>query len=96
MEAVHRVVLDRKHWRPEGSYVAGLMEGGKEKIIAKVMEEAGEVAEASREGSREEIVHEVADLWFHTLVLLGEHDIAPGDIFSELSSRYQPDKDAAE
>jgi phosphoribosyl-ATP pyrophosphohydrolase/phosphoribosyl-AMP cyclohydrolase len=96
IEAVYRVVLDRKHRRPEGSYVAGLMEGGREKILAKVLEEAGEVAEASREGSREEIVHEVADLWFHTLVLLGEHDIAPSDIFSELSSRYQPDRDVAE
>jgi phosphoribosyl-ATP pyrophosphohydrolase/phosphoribosyl-AMP cyclohydrolase len=88
LEAVHRTILDRKSRLPEGSYVAGLMKEGQEKIIGKVIEEAGEVAEASRKQSAEELVRELADLWFHTLVLLGWHDVAPAEVFRELGRRY--------
>jgi phosphoribosyl-ATP pyrophosphohydrolase/phosphoribosyl-AMP cyclohydrolase len=88
LEAVHRTILDRKSRLPEGSYVAGLMKEGQEKIIGKVIEEAGEVAEASRNQVSGELVRELADLWFHTLVLLGWHDVAPAEVFRELGRRY--------
>ena len=88
LEAVHRTILDRKSRLPEGSYVAGLMKEGQEKIIGKVIEEAGEVAEASRNQVGGELVRELADLWFHTLVLLGWHDVAPAEVFRELGRRY--------
>lgn len=91
IEAVYRVVLDRKHRRPEGSYVARLFEEGKEVIIGKVLEEAEEVAGASRAEKRRELADELADLWFHTLVLLGWHGLAPEEIFRELARRYRPD-----
>jgi phosphoribosyl-ATP pyrophosphohydrolase/phosphoribosyl-AMP cyclohydrolase len=87
LETVHRTILDRKSRLPEGSYVAGLMKEGQEKIIGKVVEEAGEVAEASRNQDDDELVRELADLWFHTLVLLGWHDVAPAEVFRELGRR---------
>ena len=88
LDAVYRLILDRKSRRPEGSYVAGLLGEGKDAVIAKVVEEAGEVADASRQDTGGELVAETADLWFHTLVLLGWHDIAPSEVFRELSRRY--------
>ena len=88
LEAVYRVILDRVHRRPEGSYVASLLEGGTEKVIDKILEEAGEVAGAARDGDGEGLVHEVADLWFHTLVLLGSEQIPPARVFGELARRY--------
>jgi phosphoribosyl-ATP pyrophosphohydrolase/phosphoribosyl-AMP cyclohydrolase len=88
LDAVHRLILDRKSRRPEGSYVAGLLGEGKDAVIAKVVEEADEVADASRQDAASELVAETADLWFHSLVLLGWHDIAPSEVFRELSRRY--------
>jgi len=98
LEAVYRVILDRAHRRPEGSYVASLLEEGTEKVVAKVLEEAGEVAGAARDGDGEGLVHEVADLWFHTLVLLGSEQIPPARVFEELARRYggkKPEQDPA-
>jgi phosphoribosyl-ATP pyrophosphohydrolase/phosphoribosyl-AMP cyclohydrolase len=100
LDAVHRLILDRKSRRPEGSYVAGLLKEGKDAVIAKIVEEAGEVADASRRDAAAEVVAEAADLWFHSLVLLGWHDIAPSEVFRELGRRYgkpgkrpEPDKE---
>ena len=95
LEAVYRVILDRANRRPEGSYVASLLEEGTEKVVAKVLEEAGEVAGAARDGDGEGLVHEVADLWFHTLVLLGSEQIPPARVFEELAERYGGKKGVA-
>jgi phosphoribosyl-ATP pyrophosphohydrolase/phosphoribosyl-AMP cyclohydrolase len=65
-----------------------LFEGGHDKILKKVAEEAGEVLLASKGGKREEIVYEIADLLFHTLMVLGYHDIALQDIYTELGNRF--------
>jgi len=92
LEAVYRTILDRKEGGPEGSYVASLLGSGKERIIAKILEEAEEVAGAARSGEAAQLVHEVADLWFHTLVLLGSESLPPGEIFSELAKRFNPGK----
>ncbi len=88
LNAIYRVIMDRKHRRPPGSYVASLLGQGAEAVGAKVLEEAAEAVEASREKYGEELVREVADLWFHTLVLLGRHDLPPAAVFGELASRY--------
>jgi phosphoribosyl-ATP pyrophosphohydrolase/phosphoribosyl-AMP cyclohydrolase len=53
-----------------------------------VAEEAGEVLLASKGGKREEIVYEVADLFFHTLMVLGYHDLSLQDIYEELGRRF--------
>jgi phosphoribosyl-ATP pyrophosphohydrolase len=62
--------------------------GGADKILKKVAEEAGEVLLASKNGARDQIVWETADLWFHTLVALGHHDIPPTAIYDELAKRF--------
>jgi phosphoribosyl-ATP pyrophosphohydrolase len=86
------VIAARKSNPPaERSYVVSLLEGGVTKIGAKILEEAGEVVAAAAEpgtDGRAHLVHEVADLFFHTLVLLGHHDIPWSAIESELGRRF--------
>jgi phosphoribosyl-ATP pyrophosphohydrolase len=86
------VIAARKASPPaEPSYVVSLLKGGVAKIGAKIVEEAGEVVAAAEEpgtAGRAHLVHEVADLLFHTLVLLGYHDIAWADVESELARRF--------
>ncbi len=86
------VIAARKSNPPaERSYVVTLLQGGAPKIGAKIIEEAGEVVAAAGEpgaAGRSHLVHEVADLLFHTLVLLGHHDIPWSDIEIELGRRF--------
>ena len=65
-----------------------LFQGGQDRILKKVVEEAGEVLLGSKNGQREEVIYEVADLLFHTLVVLGHHDITLHEIYQELASRH--------
>lgn len=87
MEALFATVLDRKARRPQGSYVSGLLESGKERVAKKVFEEAGEAAIASLTESNERVVEEVADLWFHSLILLASRDLSPTHVWQELERR---------
>lgn len=82
-----RVVCQRFSDRPEGSYIAKLADGGTERIAKKVGEEAVEVAIAAMKGSREELIYETADLWFHSYVLLAQAGLSPDDIWTELARR---------
>jgi len=84
---ISQTIRERKLNPPEGSYVAGLFAKGPNAILKKIGEEAAEVVMAGKEGDRRAIVFEVADLWFHTLVLLGLHDIDPAEVAGELRSR---------
>jgi len=88
LSRLYEVVLDRRRAPSEKSYVASLLQEGAEKIHAKIAEESGEVLDASHRGSRTDIIHETADLWFHCIVLLGHHGIAPADIYRELERRW--------
>jgi phosphoribosyl-ATP pyrophosphohydrolase len=85
------VIAARKAHPPaERSYVVALLEGGIGKIGAKIMEEAAEVVEASGEpgaAGRDHLVKEVADLVFHTLVLLGHCDVDWVQVEAELARR---------
>ncbi len=86
------VIAARKALAPGSrSYVRSLFDGGVPAITAKITEEAAEVVEAASEPGvegREHLVHEVADLLFHTLVLLGERDIAWSNVEAELARRF--------
>jgi len=85
------VIADRKANPPEKSYVSTLLKGGLAKIGPKITEEAGEVVEAAAEPGdegRTHLVREVADLLFHTLVLLGEREIGWEEIEGELARRF--------
>ena len=83
------VIEQRKKDRPKGSYVAKLLKKGPSKIGKKVVEEAGETVIAALEEGRERTVSEVADLWFHSLVLLASVDATPEQVLEELRSRQK-------
>ena len=88
LNAVYRVIQERKANPTDTSYHASLMGKGIDKILKKIGEEATEVVIAGKGGKREEIVYETADLIFHNLVLLGFYDIDPEEVFSELRRRF--------
>jgi len=88
LEAVLRTIQARRVNPQQGSYTTKLFEGGHDKILKKVAEEAGEVLLASKGGKKEEIVYEIADLFFHTLMVLGYHDIPLSVIYQELATRF--------
>jgi phosphoribosyl-ATP pyrophosphohydrolase len=92
VSSLMEVIAARKAQPPaERSYVVALLQGGTPKIGTKIVEEAGEVVAAADEpgeAGRTHLVHEVADLLFHTLVLLGSRDIPWSDVEAELSRRF--------
>lgn len=77
----------RKESSPSSSYVASLFHKGEDAILKKVAEEAAEVLMASKDKDRLHLVREVADLWFHTMVLLSHHGLRPEDVLVELKRR---------
>lgn len=77
----------RKHAAPESSYVAKLFSKGDDAILKKVIEEAGEVLLAAKDANNEHLVYEVADLWFHCMVLLAQKGLSANDVLEELSRR---------
>ena len=81
------VIEQRKSGDPDKSYVARLFRKGNDAILKKVGEEATEVVMAAKDGDRERIVAEVADLWFHTLLALSAFGLAPADVLAELQRR---------
>jgi len=77
----------RKQADPQSSYVAKLYHKGLDAILKKVAEEAAETIMAAKDGVREKVIYETADLWFHSLVLLAQQGIHPDEILNELSRR---------
>lgn len=88
LEEVYRVIEDRKRNPREGSYVSGLFNKGLDRILKKMGEEAGEAIIAAKNNSKEEIIYEVTDLWFHTLITLSYFGVGPEDIYKELGKRF--------
>jgi phosphoribosyl-AMP cyclohydrolase / phosphoribosyl-ATP pyrophosphohydrolase len=88
LERIAGTIQDRKSHPSPDSYVSRLLQAGPDRILKKVVEEAGEVVLGAKNGKREEIIHEVADLLFHTLVILGYQDITLMDIYDELGARF--------
>ena len=83
-----RVVAERALTRPPGSYVAGLLEAGPAAAARKVGEEGVEAALAGVTESDERLVEELADLWFHTYVLLAARGLQPSAVEDELRRRH--------
>jgi phosphoribosyl-ATP pyrophosphohydrolase/phosphoribosyl-AMP cyclohydrolase len=81
------VLADRRDHPREGSYTSRLFAEGLARLNEKVMEEAAEVARAGRQETRERLVEETADLWFHTLALLVFRGVAPSEVFAALARR---------
>jgi len=78
---------ERKGADAGSSYVASLYRKGRAKIAQKVGEEGVEVALAAVGDDRDELINEMADLWFHSLVLLADADLSPDDVLAELERR---------
>jgi len=87
LDHLYRVVRSRKRERPAGSYVVSLLEKGPNRILQKIGEEATELVLAGKDGDRREVILEMADLWFHCLVLLGALGVPPGEVLDELRRR---------
>jgi phosphoribosyl-AMP cyclohydrolase / phosphoribosyl-ATP pyrophosphohydrolase len=88
LERIYDRILERKAAPQPGSYVSKLLEGGEDRILKKVAEEAGEVMLAAKNDKREDIIYEVADLLFHTLLVLGHHGITVAEVSQELAGRF--------
>ena len=88
LQAIEKILEDRKSASIDNSYVASLYNQGTNKILEKISEESEEVIMAAKNEGKEEIIHEVADLWFHSLVLLRHKNISIEEIESELAKRF--------
>ena len=82
------VLEQRKQAEPDSSYVAKLYARGLDAILKKVGEEATETVMAAKDGEKEKIIYETADLWFHTMVLLAQQGLKPDDVLNELDRRF--------
>ncbi len=84
---LYEVIEDRRQNPVEGSYTHSLFEKGQDKILKKVGEEAAETIIASKNNSQGEVIYEMADLWYHCLVLLSWHGVGLEELLSELGKR---------
>lgn len=84
---VAEVIASRKGGDPSASYVAKLFHKGTDSILKKIGEEATEVVIAAKDGDPAQVVYEMADLWFHSLVLLSHLNLGPEDVLAELRRR---------
>ncbi|HET6316899.1 MAG TPA: phosphoribosyl-ATP diphosphatase, partial [Chloroflexota bacterium] len=85
--ALFETILARRQADPSQSYVARLLNEGIDRIARKVGEEATEVVIAAKNSNGEELTREIADLWFHTFVLLAQQGLKPADVWAELRRR---------
>lgn len=83
-----KILEQRKQAQPDSSYVARLYDEGTDAILKKIGEESTELIVAAKSGSTTELVHETADLWFHTMVLLASQGLSPDDVLHELERRF--------
>ena len=81
------VIDARRGADPDKSYVARLFRKGTDAILKKVGEEATEVVMAAKDGARDRLVGEVADLWFHSMIALAQFGLKPADVLAELERR---------
>lgn len=89
LEELYSIITDRKKNPRESSYVSSLLNEGLKKISQKVGEEAVEVVVASNSETKQRVIEETADLWFHTLILLAKLGIEPKEILEELEKRHE-------
>ncbi|MCC6534048.1 MAG: phosphoribosyl-ATP diphosphatase [Burkholderiales bacterium] len=87
LQRLGELLASRRDADPNTSYVASLCARGEDAILRKVLEEATECLLASRQGDKLHLVREVADLWFHSMVLLAWHGLKPDDVLAELRRR---------
>ena len=87
LNRLSELLEQRKAGDPASSYVAKLYAKGMDSILKKVGEEASETIIAAKNGDKQAIIYETADLWFHTLIMLAKADLKPQDVLDELARR---------
>ena len=87
LQRLAEVIESRRQGDPDKSYVARLFHKGTDAILKKVGEEATETVMAAKDGDRQKIVYEVADLWFHSMIALAQFGLKPADVLAELERR---------
>ena len=88
LQQLAEVLEARKGADPDSSYVAKLYSKGLDAILKKVGEEATETILAAKDGDKDHLVYETADLWFHTLVMLAQQGLGPEAVLQELARRF--------
>ena len=92
LQQLDDILEARKLQDPSESYVASLYDKGLEKILKKVAEESVETVMAAKDiehnGDKNHLIYEVADLWFHTMVLLASQGLSSQDVTTELERRF--------
>jgi phosphoribosyl-AMP cyclohydrolase / phosphoribosyl-ATP pyrophosphohydrolase len=86
-DELFQTILQRIRENPEGSYVSKLVASGVDRVSKKVGEEAIEVVIAAKNHDKDELSREMADLWFHSMVLLASEGMTPADVWAELHRR---------
>ena len=81
------VIEARRAGDPDKSYVARLFHKGPDAILKKIGEEATELVMAAKDGDRDRIVGEAADLWFHSMIALAQFGLTPAEVLAELERR---------
>ena len=87
LSELYALVQDRQREMPEGSYTVKLLREGVGRIAQKVIEEAGETAIAAAQGDNEHLPSEIADLMYHTMVLMAASGVKPEQVWQELRDR---------
>lgn len=87
LNRLSELLEQRKSADPQSSYVAKLYAKGMDSILKKVGEEAAETIIAAKNGDKEHLIYETADLWFHTLVMLAQAGLKPQAVLDELARR---------
>ncbi len=95
LDHLDATLRERKATRPSGSYTAELFAGGPDAILRKIGEEAVEVLLAGFAETNDALAGEVADLWFHSLVLLADRGLGPADVLGVLAQRRRPAQPSA-
>lgn len=90
LDELFTIILDRKAHPREGSYTNLLLQAGEDEVLKKVGEEAMEVILAAKGQGDQRVVEEMADLYYHTLVLLAQRGLTLDDVRAELERRHKP------
>jgi phosphoribosyl-ATP pyrophosphohydrolase len=88
LQQLAHILEQRKLESADKSYVANLYAKGLDTILKKIGEEATETVIAAKNGDKQQIIYETADLWFHCMVLLADQDLGPNDVLQELQRRF--------
>ena len=88
IDELYKVICDRRDHPSQKSYVTSLLEKGTDQVLKKVGEESCEVILAAKNRNPPALIHELADLVFHLLVLMADQKISPSAIKTELKRRF--------